>query len=125
MKRPDTEFTRFGHFRIKAGNTASIVGFGPVLLDTNERIRVYNQSGTLAATYTGVSDGSASFFGVQATGADAIGRIELDGQFYAIQDFQFKLNGQAAVATPLPPTIIMGLAAGVMGLVGRRIRRVG
>lgn len=103
------------------GNTASIVGFGPVVLETNEQIRVYNQSGTLAATFGGVSNNSFTFFGVQGTAGDSIGRIELDGSFYAIQDLQFNLQG--SIATPLPPTALMGIAAGLIGIAGCRFRR--
>lgn len=77
---------------LAAGQTARAVGFGTVELLTSESIRIYDQNDVLIATLTGVSDNIFSFFGVVATGPESIGRIELEGTFLAIQDFQYQLS---------------------------------
>ena len=76
---------------LAAGNTASIVGFGPVALGINEQLRVYDQDNVLAGTFSGVSDNTFDFLGLQGTLGTLIGRIEFDGSFFAIQDIQFNL----------------------------------
>jgi hypothetical protein len=103
---------------LAAGNYASIVGFGPVEFGTIEQIRVFDQNGALAGVFGGVSNNVFTFFGVQGTGGTLISRIEMDGNFFAIQDIQFDFQ-----QTPEPASLLAwGLLTGV-GLVGYRLRR--
>ncbi len=90
------------------GQSAGIVGFGPVEFGTTEQIRVYDQNNILVGTFAGLSD-RFSFFGVQGTNGTRIGRIELDGNFFAIQDFQFNLASTSAVPEPATLAVFGGI----------------
>ena len=103
---------------LAAGNTASIVGFGPVELGPNEAIRVFDQNNALIDTFFGVSDNDFTFFGVQGTSGMEIGRIELDGGFFSIQDIQFDI---ASSAIPAPAALPAGIA--LLGMLGLKRKR--
>lgn len=95
------------------GQTARIVGFGPVEFGTAEQIRVFDQNGLLVGTFAGVSNNTFTFFGVEGTAGTRIGRIELDGGFFAIQDLQFNA---APVPEPATLAVFGALAVGAFGL---------
>ncbi len=100
-----------------AGSAASIVGFGPVEFGTIEMINIYNQFSVLLGTFGGVSNNVFDFFGVEGTGGDLIGKITLEGNFFAIQDIQFDLGSTSAV--PVPAALFM-FAPALLGFMGLR-----
>ena len=86
------------------GNTVSAVGFGEVDPVT---VRVYDANNTLQATYA-TDPATFSFFGItQKLGGPSIGRLELDGASFAIQDLQFKVGSSQAPSTPEPGSIAL------------------
>lgn len=106
---------------LAAGNTAGAVGFGPVQLqDASGAIRIYDQTNTLVMTVSPANYPEFSFFGIVGDSGSRIGRIELDGSFFAIQDIQYTTN--ASTATPEPGSMLL-CAAGLLSLVFvRRVR---
>jgi hypothetical protein len=97
------------------GQTASAVGFGPVdLRDAAGAIRIYDQTNTLVDTISPAAFTTFSFFGVVGTGGSQIGRIELEGGFFAIQDFQYTL-GTAADTVPEPGSMLL-FTSGLFGM---------
>ncbi len=105
------------------GNSASAVGFGPVVFNARgDVIRVYDENNALQATYT-ADPANFSFFGiVQQGNGPLIGRVELDGNFFGIQDLQFKLGTRNAVPEPSAVVMFSGLAAVGMGFMMKRRR---
>ncbi len=106
---------------LAGGNTASIVGFGTVEFGTLEAIRVYDQNNSLAATYFGLTP-NFGFFGIAGTGGMLIGRIELDGGFFAIQDIQFDFARAGGAAVPEPASLTL-FGFGLVGIAIGRLRR--
>ncbi len=102
---------------LAVGNAASIVGFGPVEFGTIETINVYNQFSSLIGTFGGVSNNDFDFFGLQGTAGDLIGKITLEGDFFAIQDIQFDYSTVNAV--PVPAALLM-FAPALLGFLGLR-----
>lgn len=96
-------------------NVAKGVSFGTVELDAGEFIRVYDQNNTLIGTFNDASP-TFSAFGVIGQGNQRIGRIELEGNFFAIQDITY-----SATAVPEPASMAMILAG--MGMIGGIARR--
>jgi hypothetical protein len=103
---------------LAAGQTASIVGFGPIDLSLIDAIRVYDQSDSLILTRSGVSNNIFDFLGLEGTGGTEIGRVELEGNFFAIQDIQFDLGGNGNV--PEPTSLIVWSLLGAVCLKRRK-----
>ena len=69
------------------GAYVSAVGFGLVEFNTAaETIRVYGDNNALLGSFNNQLSDQFSLWGVSATAGERIGRIELDGNFFAIQD---------------------------------------
>lgn len=88
---------------------ASAVGFGTVEFGAAESISIYDTSNVLLANFGGVSNFTFDYFGVYATAGELIGRISLEGSFFAIQNIQFNAD-----VVPLPGALLLfpaGLAA--------------
>lgn len=99
------------------GYTASAVGFGLVEFNNaREHIRIYDATNTLIGNFNNQLGGTFSLWGV--SGAQ-IGRIELDGNFFAIQDIEFQLR---AAQVPEPSSLLLA-ALGLFCLGALRLRR--
>ena len=99
------------------GFTASAVGFGLVVFNNlGEHIRVYDATNTLIGNFNNQLGGTFSLWGV--SGAQ-IGRLELDGNFFAIQDIEFQLR---AADVPEPSSLLLA-ALGLLCLGALRFRR--
>jgi hypothetical protein len=103
------------------GYTVSGVGFGLVEFDTPlESIRIYNEANILTATFNNQLSDMFSFWGIVANAGEKIGRIELDGNFFAIQDIYFAENSVSAV--PVPAAVWL-FGSGLLGLMGFNRKR--
>jgi hypothetical protein len=108
---PASGFT--GILNIDFATDVSAVGFGTVLFGALEDIRVYGAGNTLLGTFSGASVNNFDYFGVLANGGDVITRVEMDGDFFAIQNIQFNH------ANPVPePGTWMLMGTGLVGLLG-------
>lgn len=103
------------------GDYASAVGFGLVdFHTTTDYIRIYDDTNALIGTFNNQLGDIFSFWGVSASAGERIGRIELDGNFFAIQDISFsELNNQV----PEPASTLL-LGIGLLGLGALRRRKV-
>lgn len=96
------------------GNSVSAVGFGLVEFNSDaEQIRIYDTSNNLVATFNNqlTNVGLFSMWGVAGDAGERIGRIELDGNFFAIQDIEFNLQAVGTVPEP-SSLLLMALALG-------------
>jgi hypothetical protein len=104
---------------LSAGGPVEAVGFGTVILNSpGEVVRFYDQTNTLFATIDASGFSNFEFLGVVGSNGGLIGRVELEGAFFAIQDIQY-----AITANPVPePASIVALSIGAAMLGALRIR---
>ncbi|WAK00849.1 VPLPA-CTERM sorting domain-containing protein [Methylobacter sp. YRD-M1] len=103
------------------GYTVSGVGFGLVEFNSSvESIRIYNEANILTATFNNQLSDIFSFWGIVADAGERIGRIELDGNFFAIQDIYYAENSVSAV--PVPAAVWL-FGSGLVGLLGFNRKR--
>lgn len=102
------------------GNSVAAVDFGLVELNSLvEVIRVYDETDALIATFNNQLTNAFSLWGVAATAGERIGRVELDGDFFAIQDIAF--GDLQANAVPEPVSLLLvGLGLAAVGAARRR-----
>ena len=101
------------------GYTVSAVGFGLVEFDSaREFIRVYDQNNALIGNFNDALGGTFSLWGVNGTAGERIGRIELDGNFFAIQDIAF--NAESTRVSEPAGLALLGLGLVGLGLARRR-----
>lgn len=106
---------------ISNGVFATAVGFGGVDVGVGAGIRLYDTNNNLIRSDVSNQADLFGFYGYVGTGAQTIGRVELDGGFYAIQDISFNVTN--VTATPEPATLAL-LAPGLAAVAGlRRFRR--
>ena len=117
---PDPGYTGVLNINFLAdGNRVRALAFGAVVPFT---IRVYDQNNTLQATYQ-TDSSTFSFFGItQNTSGLLIGRVELDGNFFAIQDLQFAADNNSP-AVPEPGSIALLAGMGTVGAAFLRRRK--
>lgn len=109
----------YGQFNIDFnGSFVSSVGFG--LVDPVSTIKVFDTTNNLLGTFNDNLNTTFSLWGVQATAGEQIGRVELDGNFYAIQDIEFGTMGTSAVPDSASTLTLLGCA--MVALVGIRRR---
>jgi hypothetical protein len=105
------------------GAYVSAVGFGLVVggsaAGTISSIRVFDDTTALIGTFNNQLVDTFSLWGVAASAGERIARLELDGQFFAIQDIEFSANGHNNV--PEPESMLL-ISLGLLGL-GATLRR--
>jgi len=102
------------------GAYVSAVGFGLVeFQDPRETIRVYDDNNALIGTFNNQLVDTWSLWGVVASAGERIARLELDGNFFAIQDIEFSANAHNNV--PEPESMLL-ISLGLLGL-GATLRR--
>ncbi len=106
-----------GILRIDFAGSVLGVGFGTVALTAAGEIRVYDENLVLLQSFDDPSDNGFDYFGVIANGGDRIGRIELEGEFFAIQDILFSEVTVEPPSVPLPASVVL-LGTGLLGLGG-------
>lgn len=121
---PYGQATWDGILNIDFNGDVVAVGFGLVEFNVaDEFIRVYDDTDALIGTFNDQLTGMFSFWGVAATGGQRIGRIELDGDHFAIQDIEFSEtlnNGNHNVPEPAS-ALLVGI--GLLGLGAMRRRK--
>lgn len=106
------------------GAYVSAVGFGLVVgsggaIGTISSIRVFDDTTALIGTFSNQLADTFSLWGVAASAGERIAHLELDGQFFAIQDIAFSANGHNNV--PEPESMLL-ISLGLLGL-GATLRR--
>ncbi len=102
------------------GAYVSAVGFGLVdFTSAAETIRVYDDTNALIGTFNNQLVDTWSLWGVVASAGERIARLELDGNFFAIQDIEFSANAHNNV--PEPDSMLL-ISLGLLGL-GATLRR--
>ena len=101
-----------GTIQIDLALPASMVGIGIANGTGLDILRVYDSAGTLLESYT-VATGS-NVYPVITRGAYDISRLEITGDYFAIDDLQFN-------AIPAPGAILLGsIGVGLVGWLRRR-----
>jgi hypothetical protein len=103
-------------------SAVSAVGFGSAAFGTNDTITVYDINDAILASFGGASAFTFDYIGIIATAGDSIGRVTLDGDFFAIQNIQFNFADVNEI--PIPGAILLfpaGLAA--LRLARRKAKR--
>ena len=102
---------------LAAGLTVNSVGFGTVAMNNlSNQIRIFDDSNTLVLVVDTSGFTTFDFLGVVGNAGSRIGRIELDGAAFGIQDIQF------GSSVPEPGSLGM-LILGIGGLMRLRQRR--
>jgi hypothetical protein len=81
-----------GELVISLDRYATALGLGLVDFGTSNppyKISLYDPEGDLIDSYDGVSDNTYTFIGFTTDSGERIGRVVLNGDFYALQDLQF------------------------------------
>ena len=102
-------------------NPVVAVGFQTVSLETNAIIQLFDENDLLLETIGGLSNLVLDYVGLIATDGDAISRIVVDGDFFALRDLQFNFAGSESLSEP---GTLAFLAVGLAGLLHWR-RKVG
>jgi len=100
------------------GGFVSSVGFG--LVDPAASIKVFDTSNNVLGVFNNNLYTTFSLWGVAATAGEQIGRVEIDGPFYAIQDIAFGAKGGSNV--PDGGSTLASLALALLCLGARRLR---
>jgi hypothetical protein len=106
------------------GSWVSTVGFGLVEFDSPvEFIRVYDTTNNLLATFNHQLGTQFSLFGIEATAGEQIGRLELDGNFFAIQDIEYSdTNRSQGVPDTSATFALLAMGLGLMAAMRRGLR---
>ncbi|HUU17745.1 MAG TPA: hypothetical protein VMW72_11390 [Sedimentisphaerales bacterium] len=104
-----------GTIQIDLTLPASMVGIGVSNgLGGSETLSVYDSTGSLLESHQVVSGVKTSVYAVITRGAYDISRLEISGDFFAIDDLQFN-------AIPAPGAILLGsIGVGLVGWLRRR-----
>jgi hypothetical protein len=106
------------------GSWVSTVGFGLVFFDNPlESIRVYDTTNNLLGVFNNQLATGFSLFGIQATAGEQIGRLELDGNFFAIQDIEYSdTNRSQGVPDTSATFALLAMGLGLMAAMRRGLR---
>jgi hypothetical protein len=78
-----------GELVISLDRYTTALGLGLVGFGSSNVISLYDPEGDLIDSYDGVSDNTYTFIGFTTDSGERIGRVVLNGDFYALQDLQF------------------------------------
>ncbi len=100
------------------GGSVSAVGFG--LVNPVATIKIFGTSNNLLGTFNNNLNTTFSLWGVQATGGEQIGRVQLDGRFYAIQDLEYSTPNGHQVPDSGSTAALLALGLACLGARRRR-----